>query len=56
MEISWTLARTVKVGLQVMLRYHRSFDGGATVGQEVDVAAFLFYDPAHCHGAHLQDR
>lgn len=46
-------------GSQVMLRrfsYHGAFDGGAAVGQEIDVAALLLHDPAHRHGAHFQDR
>jgi len=42
---------------QVMLRsYHGSLDGGAAVGQVIDVAILLLHNPAHCHRAHLQDR
>lgn len=55
-DVAWG---TVKVGLQVMLHrltYHGALDGGAAVGQEVDIAALLLHNPAYRHRAHLQDR
>jgi len=40
----------------MLCSYHGSLDGGAAVGQVIDVAALLLHDPAYRHGAHLQDR